>query len=44
MKKATLMISKEDMLAGGMRKLEIVVSMASPCSTKREAIWVKTTE
>jgi hypothetical protein len=44
MKTATLMISKLDMLAGGTLKLETVVFMAAPCSTKREAICVKTTE
>ncbi|KAK6250987.1 hypothetical protein SCA6_004992 [Theobroma cacao] len=44
MKSATLRMSKLDMLAGGIRKFEMVVVIAAPCSTKREAICVKTTE
>lgn len=39
MKAATLRMSKLDMLAGGMWKPDMVVFMAAPCSTKREAIW-----
>lgn len=37
-------MSNADMLAAGKRKLPTVASMTSPCSTKREAIWVKMTE
>lgn len=44
MKAAMLRMSKLDMLPGGMWKPDMVVFMAAPCLTKREAIWVKTTE
>ena len=37
-------MSKLDMLAGGIRKCEMVVFITAPCSTKREAICVKTIE
>lgn len=44
MKSATLRMSKLDMLAGGIWKFETVQFIAAPCSTKREAIWLNTTE
>lgn len=37
-------MSKADMEAAGRWNLPMLESMTSPCSTKREAIWVKITE
>lgn len=44
MKDTTLRMLKTDMLAGGMWKCPMVAFIAAPCSTKNEAICVKTTE
>ncbi|CAA7408000.1 unnamed protein product [Spirodela intermedia] len=44
MSTSTLSISKTDMLDGGTWKCPTIVFILSPCSTKREAIWVNTTE